>query len=321
MDENQVLCNRHVRTRVLQCALGFSISASLALVACKGDFTAPSAIPNVRPYLTQSAQQFIGSDGTLLLNTPVLDTPYPTIDSVKAGELASAFLRLVETIPGIWVFVEAQHQGRLHVADMTRVGRAEFMETPYEPVSEGVPEHIRRAEGPSYVFRYLEKGTSAVTVTVSVYATHFSTVDGRLVFPRDWGNEFYVDGMRPGGYERPLGPEEAALVAAKATGAKIDALPILVRRGFQYGNQSAKWKIVLDRDASVQGIETGTRYSTNTLYVGMSTIQGNALKKDALFVALPQQPTEEIDFRIRPPLTLKVRKGFSVAYEEVLVSN
>ena len=300
-------------------AVGFAFLANLALVAsCTSDATGPSAIPDVRSYVTPNALQFVDSRGAFLLKIPPLDTRYPIIDSVMAGKLADAFLKIVETVPGIWVFVETQHQSPLHASDMTRVPRVEFMDSPYEPVSEEVPDRIRREEGPYYVFRYLQKGSSAVTVTVSVYDTHLSIVDGQIVFPPVSGEEFYADGMRPGGYERPIGPEEAVIVAAKQTGARIDALPILARRGFQYGNQSAKWKLLLDRAVPVQGIQTGTHYSTNTVYVGMSTVDGNALKKDAMFVALSEQPTEELDFRI--PLMLKVRKGFAVAYEEVMVS-
>lgn len=319
MDENQILRERHVSSLVPRRALRLVFLTGVALVACTSDLTAPSAIPNVRPYLTAHALQFIGFDGTFLLSAPVLDTHYPTIDSVRAGELATAFLRLAESNPGIWTSIETQHNGTLQVADMKPVARVEFMESPYEPVADTVREYIRRAEGPYYVFRYLEKGAPAVTVTVSVYDTHVTLVDGHVVFPPEYGEEFYVDGMRPDGYERPIGPEEAVQAAARQTGAKIDALPTLLRTGFQYANQSAKWKIILDRAVSVQGIGTGTRYSTNTLYVGMSLVQGNALKKDAFFVALLEQPAEELDFRLSPPLTLKVRKGFPVAFNEVVV--
>jgi hypothetical protein len=291
----------------------------VALASCNSDVSGPSDSANIRPYLTARAAASLGADGNFLLSAPAVPAAFPAIDSLKAESLAVALARGVSTEIGLWKFVEAQHGGPVNASRLQLVNRVEYMDSPYEPLSTDAPGSLRRMTSPQYVVRLKENGIPSVGLAISIYDTELFIKDGNVSFPTNYGNEFEIFGMPAAGYERPLGPEQAVQVAATQTGAKVDAVPTLLKPHNDFSVEFARWKIVLDRPVVFQSIATSTRYTEQTIYVGATlrdSIPGITRPK-ALFVPLPVQPT--VDTMIISPNKLyKIRPGFPIRFDEVI---
>lgn len=78
-----------------------------------------------------------------------------------------------------------------------------------------------------------------------MHATNLSIRDGHLLSPPGHGNEFRSAGIPVDG-SRVVTPEQAAVMAAKATGRTVTSRPRFIREGFRFYPQRGVWAVELN---------------------------------------------------------------------------
>lgn len=298
-----------------------------ALFACVlgaagcAETTAPDPAPDVRAWVVGEAARSLDSDGRFVFPRAVIPLD-SVIDEAHARALALAYVRTFAHVSSFARPLELQHEGSIDFERLHAAQRVEYAESVYEPLPDTVSGSKRRAFGPAFIVRLLVGTVPTVNVAVSVYQTDNQIRDGKVVMtPGSAGGTFEALGSeRTYGYSQPIGPEQATLAVAKATGAKIELVPSLWLPTWDYASAFAKWRLTLDRTVSFRGVESGRVYNARTVYVGFSRlIQGIPGDPDAMFVPLDIQPQAQNTYS-SPPLILHVRAGSSVLFEEVTVS-
>ena len=136
-----------------------------------------------------------------------------------------------------------------------------------------------------------------------------------LQFPSSNGGEFQAFGstfQNGVSWSNPIGPEFAAEAVAKASRAKVAAVPELLLADFIYAGMWNRWKVTLDRDVTVH-TATGAALVTRTLYVGIAAPAGTAIDA-AIHIPSAQQPDLQT---LYTPDTLRRRTGFPLKYDLV----
>jgi hypothetical protein len=274
------------------------LSISLVLTGACGDPLAPVEEPDVRAFVTGAASAALNERGHFKLRQSLPPTTFATIDQTRASELALAYLRTFAW-PDVSIGSPLGHQlqkGHGAPIDLTQLKTTAVMlaQTPYEDAPDGSIAPVRNYLSPGFVIRLSASRTPVVNVWVSAYASDVVLrQDGRVELPKHSGGEFVAyANPKDSGYLHPIGPERAVVRAASATGALVAAVPELVLPGQFYSFPDSKWKIELDREVALQGLETPSTYHTRIVYVGTSwNNTGAKIRHDDLFVPLKNQPT------------------------------
>lgn len=246
--------------------------AALLLSGCGGDSetqlvgipdTSPTAT-EIRAHVSGSASQALNADGQFVLG-PAPKMPLPTIDEGEARQRAVAWARTyAQYTIGM---LERGHGAPIDVNSIQPCRRTFFVDTPYEPVPAGMPNHLRNAYGPWWLVTLCStEGVPQVSLAVAAYATDVKVVDGRIVFPNVHGNEFFPLGI-PLGQALTITPERAVEAAHEATGRRAAEVPQLVLDGSFQVPQHARWRFRLEAPAALKVKGTGKPMASQELYV------------------------------------------------------
>jgi hypothetical protein len=154
-------------------------------------------------------------------------------------------------------------------------------------------------------------------VTVSAYNTDVS-IDrkGLLQRPILSGNDFVARGISvdPARFSA-ISPERAVERVARLTGARISRAPELVLPGKEYHPTGALWKLTLDRDVRVHGVDKGRQVQVREIFTGPT---------NKLFIPAGTQPSIERTFGLvgppwddrTAPVELPVKAGHTAVFEQ-----
>lgn len=263
-----------LRLRIPSHKRSFSVLTGALIVVggCSGDSSPllmgiPDKSPSpaqIRTHVSDAASQALNSEGQFILGPPP-PMPNPTIDEAEARLRAVAWARTFgQYVSG---YLERDHGGTVDVNSIQPCRRAFFVDTPYEPLPEGTPNHIRNTYGPWWLVTLCSReGVPQVSLAVAAYATDVRVVNGRIVLPNIHGNEFFPIGI-PLGKTLTISPEQAVEVAHGATGRRTAEVPQLVLDGSFQVPQFARWRFRLDAPANLKVKATGRGVATQELYV------------------------------------------------------
>ncbi|MDB4885943.1 MAG: hypothetical protein JWN79_1381 [Gemmatimonadetes bacterium] len=242
------------------------------VVACSGitDPVDPLArdAPDVRPYVSGAAAAALGPDGLFPAAEGTSPNGETIISAAQARDLAAAYIKTVgPTLREAW---EAQRGAQINLAALTVSRRVEFGQTPYGLFpDEGFHPAISRLYGPFYLVTVQLGAEPVMVMGVSALATDYG-VDERsdLIVPSFGGNAFKPF-VWPSSTQdfAPLGPEQTVDLAARATRAKIEAIPVLHGPERPLSPSLARWRVELDRDVLVVVPTTGRSATVRTLFV------------------------------------------------------
>lgn len=248
---------------------GFACATG-ALMACSdAAHTRALAAPDGRSsrvWAADAAVAALAPDGALHIaaHVPIAGAE---IDPARAGALAVAYAHTF----GGWLNIawEQDRGGSIDVAQLQACGPAAYARSPHVDgaVKRGsLPEVVRRALAPQYLVELCASGTPVVNVAVSAIATDARVVGGRLVGfdPRDF-TSYGINARMPHSVVRP---EDAALLAAQATGQRVAEVPELVLPPFPGAPQLARWRITLEGPVKLRGRRSGVVRSTREVYAG-----------------------------------------------------
>lgn len=245
-------------------------SIALATIGCVGDIPSPS--PTLSPsradleqVTTTAGLGSVATDGSFIL---AIDQGQDEINQSEAKALASAYAQ--QLLPYLQTYLEATRGAPIERKQLRACGRAFYAESPFETVPTSVPRGIRQGHGPYWLVTLCAGVEPQVSVAVSALAQGVRIREGRLIFPKDGGGEFFAFGVPRGhGGEFPISPEMAALIAGEETGAKLTGPPRLVLPIHSEGiPQNAKWEIHLDRPSKFVGVQRG-RFESDQTAIGV----------------------------------------------------
>ena len=273
--------------------------------------------PDVRNWVTGIAAQAVDGNGHFTFPVPQIATPYSVITPTRARDLSAAYVATFGPNPSFVSVLQVQRGGATTNLDVTEPsGRVEFAESPYEPVTPETSGASRRSYGPFFIVRMLEKGAPVLSLRVSAYATDVTIGNGTLVFPAESGGEFDWFGIPPAIVDQnPISPEVATETVAKATGAKVDTLPVLVAPHRDYAFQFARWKLRLDRPVTLRVVSSGRQVVGREVYVGLSL----GPREPAVFYVPAEIQATRDTVPKAPPVILSIRPQYPVAFERVAV--
>ena len=244
-------------------------------------------------WVVGEAADAIGADGRFRL-APPLESAYPTIDAQRAGALASAYVRTFLRTPStLTVQVEKQHGEDIDFGALRLHERPYFVPTPYEALHDTLPPYTLRAYGSWYLVWFADEGP-VLSVAVSAHSTHLRIdADGRVVFPRVYGNEFRTVGTRAKStWSYPLTPEQAVVHVGRIANVRTVAVPEAYRPAEPFFPQYIYWRLVLEKAVSARRVEDGVNLRTDVLFV-LSRGPGSSDSIIKLAVPSVHQPTTE----------------------------
>ncbi|HEX2080290.1 MAG TPA: hypothetical protein VHG08_21490 [Longimicrobium sp.] len=241
----------------------------LFLGGCEAATSLPVALhpDDLHSYVTPELAQSITPDGRLVLAPPESGA-YPQITEGRAIELAVAFNNTFthSTLGRL----EADHGRQIKPAELRIGSPAYFAATPYQPVPASAHAGLRNAFGPYFLIYLVDAaGTPVLSLAVAGYSEAM-VENGRVRFPQNYGNDFFVQAVRLGeGFVAPPSPEQAVRLASLATGARVAAVPELVLPSRNYHPVHAHWRVTLDREVTARGRDSGEQRRTRTVFVGL----------------------------------------------------
>lgn len=244
-------------------------AAVIALVAaCDQQTAAPQALlpGDLRTFVTAELASQLTPEGRLPLAGPEPE-PYPQITREKAAEIAIAWARTYGRY--FRPYLESDHGRSIDFDALDVVSPVWYAAAVYEPAPPEAHPAYRHAFGPHYLLYLGNRGEPVLGVSVAAFAR--SSIDslGKLEDPVESGNEVIAYGVPPGwGFSLPVSAEQAARIAAEASGARVVAAPQLMNPHRDYHPYWARWKVSLDRAVSARPRSGAPVRATREVYVG-----------------------------------------------------
>jgi hypothetical protein len=283
--------------------------------ACDPSISSPST-PNVLPWVSGEAASSLDSQGHYIIPAAVILASQPVIDETRARDLTSAYLGMIASDESLLsLLVKQRHGGAVNPVRLKAAPRVELSLSPYQTTPPEYGDATLRGRGPYFMVRMQDGDEPVLTVAVSAHATDVQIVDGRLVFPSVFGNEFAVAGNPIGsGFANPISPEAATMVAGDATGAKITKVPELRRPDWLFSVFYSRWMITLDRPIRFRHLGSGQIEETSQVFVGIS--DSSSVGPITLLLPRAIQPAVE---QVSSQESLTIRPGFPVWFDQVQV--
>ncbi|HEX2092728.1 MAG TPA: hypothetical protein VHG28_10015 [Longimicrobiaceae bacterium] len=287
--------------------------------SCSSDPTGPKQVwdaGDIRRFLVDSLLSRLADSGTLILPLPEPGA-YPQMLPGEAGELSLAAVKIAERTASFRDALTRQHGRPVNFASLVLHPRIYFAVTPYESLPEQFHNGQRNLYGPYYLATFLSGERAVVSVAVSAYGEGRAR-DGTIVFPNRTplltGNEFQLQGIPfKAEYSIPFAPELAIRLVGEATSSRIAEIPVLIRPRVTRAVQFAHWRLRLDRKVKAQVRGSGATRCSDVVYVGLA---------GKFFLAAESQPQSEVvpDLRGGPALSLEIRRGLPVDFEEAFLT-
>lgn len=213
-----------------------------------------------------------------------LTLPSDGVSESRAVQIATAFVR--SSLFPFEESLERQAGRQIDLEGLSASPRVVFAETPYHEPPQHHPTSSRAAVGPKYIVTFEDQLGPAVAVSVSAYVDEFEVdPEGKLVWPRSYGNQFRSVGINPGENRgAPMAPEQAVRAVFERTGARTIAPPMFVWRGAGFAPTIGRWRLRLDRAVSLE-MSQGTKLTTDHVYVdgrGNTFAPSNQLRRTAV---------------------------------------
>ena len=241
--------------------------AALLLAACGDAIGTPQPLgtSEIRAALAVNVADQLEADGSFPLG-PIPREAHPQISREQAGEIAVAWARTF----GRYVREEMERKhGKPIDFGALRVGsRAYYAASPYEAAGEEAHPAVRNAFGPQYLVYLVDDEGPVFSIAVAAFGEAV-VESGMLKLPRLFGMEVVPAPIRPGrGFFAPVSPEQAAVTASRASGARVAGVPELIAPGSEHHAQHARWRVPLDRAVKAR-TRDGEERVTRELYVGL----------------------------------------------------
>lgn len=263
---------------------------------------------DVRTFVTPAVAGQLTPEGRFPLVGPAPER-YPQISPEKAAEIAVAWVRTFGSF--FRPYYERDYGARIEFDELEVVSPVWYAAAVYEAVPEDASPAYRNAFGPHYLLYLGRQGVPVLGVSVAAFAGSSIGADGVLTHPPHSGNEVIAYGVAPGrGFSYPVSPEQAARVAATASGARVAAPPELINPHRDYHPYHARWKITLERPVEVRRRSGRGALVTPELYVG---------PRGELLVPAGAQEDAAGDLPLESggSFTLRRRSGRPVVFEQV----
>lgn len=245
--------------------------------------TTPEFAEELNAALTPSAHAALSRDGTFRVNV-VDKTAGPQLSESQAVQLARVFGRAYAVHSRS--YLELQHKAPIAFDRLEPCGRAMYASSPYS-VPSGSPKYVRNVVSPRWFITLCNAGIPTLSIAVAAAATELRTHASRdrIEFPDPHGNEFLAQGI-PSGWQGALAvsAEQAAIIAHRATGHRVDQAPRLTIVDPAWIPQAAQWVIHLDQEVQVPQGEP-----TRRIFVGLR-LDGVPAIGSAAVVAQVQRP-------------------------------
>jgi hypothetical protein len=239
----------------------------------------------LRAALTPAAAAALGPDGRFA-PADVPATGRAQVGAARAESLAVGLAR------GNLVLARAQHERErgapIPFDRLAACGPTRYAEAPLARLPNDVPDTnahpSQKAAGPWWLVTLCDPaGDPAFAVAVSAYSTDLGLdAAGRVVFPPFGGNDFVPTALTRGASRAAPwglpGPEAAAVLAARVSGRRVAAAPVLVAPYYReapdapgaLGGASplgARWRVALDGSARVRTAD-GRVLEVRKVFVG-----------------------------------------------------
>jgi hypothetical protein len=286
----------HVRRNRLLLAgcLVTAVALTLPLTACTQDqaaVTDPIDVTRLGGVLTDSVASQLDAQGRFKLAAiPTSDAV--TIDAAEAARLATAWLHQIG--PTVRENLEEEHEGPVDPLTLRPCGRTLYATSPFAPPADAPPP-LRRAFGPWYLVPMCaSSGRMQVAMAVSAWTQ--VRLDGeRLKWPEGpKGMDFYWHGVPEGQTDAvPIGPEQAAILAADLARGRVAGTPRLIAPLWQEGTVlAARWEVPL---AEPRPVTVGDRReNARRLYVGPTSARSRVGRVQHAKATQPAQVTMHV---------------------------
>ncbi|HEX2076535.1 MAG TPA: hypothetical protein VHG08_02465 [Longimicrobium sp.] len=257
-----------------------------------------------------SAEANLSPDGLFQL-APPLNAAHPQLTPERAVELANADLRVFG--PNLLPYLERTHGAPIALDHLTPSPRVYYAVSPWQPLPATADLAVRQARGPFFLVTYVgPDGKPVLSSAVPAYATSVRFRRDGTYDPQSILSGFYVVGIsREWNASLPISPEDAVVAAASATGLRVREVPELVLPGVGYKPQWSRWRVRLERPASLRRA-TGSQdeVRTDELFVG---------PRGDLYVAAARQPQAAVA-PVRQGETIRLirRTAAPVEFEKVI---
>lgn len=279
----------------------------------------PAAAPvGIGRYVTGEAAARLNAQGQFVLATPSAVDGREIISPERAGELALASVRTWG--PSMMKTWETARGGPIDAEQLRVDSQIIFANSPYGAFPQGHHPAYARLHGPYYLVRLNSGSEPALLVSVSAYATEMK-IDARGLISRpvQRGGEF-VHEVLPADPQKHwfVFPEEAVNRVGRATGARVQTTPELVRLGARHAPSAGVWKLTLDRPIQVKAEARATHMQTREVYVSSQRGAGllmpavRAPRSEAAYVLVGTRQNERAE-----RLAIPIRDGVSTEYELV----
>lgn len=257
----------------MQLALVFGLSGALA---CQEVPTSPQL--DIKPYLTPEVRAQLNEKGQFIL--PEVETSSSMITADRARALATAFCHQAG---GFYrQGLEARFGGPIDFSNLQANDRVYFADTPYGAVPPDAHVAFRKLYGPYYLVTMKTlNGDPVLSIAVSAYNTDLVLENGRVKFPRNRGNDFFMLAMnRNGDLTFPLAPENALGQVITKLRARVKGVNLILRDA-RMSPQMAVWRIDLEDVTPVNVAQR--KISTHEIFVD---------PRGDLYVATTNEPHE-----------------------------
>lgn len=277
--------------------------------ACDKELGSPPApdAAGLRAAVTEDVARGLGPDGRFRPG-PIPAETYPQITPEHAADIALAWARTFgQYVRGE---MERRHGKPIDFAALRAGSPAYYAAAAYEPVPRDVHPGFRNAFGPQYLVYLSDDEGPVFSVAVAAF-TEATVENGTLILPSRGGMEVVPLAVPSGrGVDMPATPEQAAVIASRATAAQVAAVPELFMPGRGYHPQHSRWKVTLDRPVQARGVASGAVRSTREVYVGL---------RGEITMPAEAQPagTEIFDRDKKQMVGIPRRSARAVAFERV----
>jgi hypothetical protein len=233
------------------------------------------------------------------------------ITAQRAAELATAAVRTFGSYRR--PYLEKSFGGRIDFQSLQADRRIFLADSPLDQTVAGlVHPAFRKHIGPFFLVVMRDGTKQVLSVAVSAYDTDIGTRSDTIVFPTLHGDDFLIDAVSQSAqFERPISPEQAIWIAARALGTRVVTVPDLRLGDPQYAPQLARWHLELEQPVVVRGTHSGKQYTTSEIYVD---------SRGALSVPAPNQIAVTVVYEPTSGRALSIprREGWPLAFEEVV---
>ena len=218
-----------------------------AAVACHDGATSPEI--DVEAYLTPEVRAQLNEHGQILI--PNVSTGSSFISADEARTLATAFCRQAGHF--YRYSLEERYGSSIDFSSLRADERVYFAETPYGAVPPDAHVSFRKLYGPYYLVTMTARnGDPVLSVAVSAYNTDLTLENGKVKFPRDRGNDFFIVAYdKRTDLTLPLLPEKAVGRVANAVRRRVNGVNLILR-DVRMSPQTAMWRIGLEEAATVR---------------------------------------------------------------------